>query len=255
MQRQQKILKLLAVKENASVLELSQLLHVSEVTIRNDLTALAKQGKVDRIHGGARLVEERVRQEYSFQIRKSLNSHKKQKIGELASKFINSSDSVLFDSSTTVLALAHAVRKREELKDITVIPTGIWTAIELMGCNNINVLLPGGYLRHTSGSITGLPTSNFFNDIIIQKAFLGAWGISFKDGLTDTHLLEIELKKFIVNRAKEVFILVDGSKFKQTGLSSFADLNQISKVITDSSAPIEEIENLRKANIEVIITD
>lgn len=66
MQRHQKILKLLAVKENASVSELSKILNVSEVTIRNDLTVLAKQGKVDRIHGGARLVEERVRQEYSF---------------------------------------------------------------------------------------------------------------------------------------------------------------------------------------------
>ena len=251
--RHQKILKLLAGKENVSVSELSSLLDVSEVTIRTDLNSLAKQGKVDRLHGGAHLVEERVRQEYSFQTRKSLNSQIKQKIGELASSYVHSSDSVLFDSSTTVLALAHAIRKQEELKDVTVIPTGIWTAIELMGCNNINVLLPGGYLRHTSGSITGLSTSDFFNGLIIQKAFLGAWGISSENGLTDTNLLEIELKRFIVNRAKEVIILVDGSKFKQTGLSAYADINQISKVVTDSTAPLDEIGKLRGANIEVLI--
>src|ERR1035437_2268058 len=196
--RHEKILKLLAGKENVSVSELSKLLDVSEATIRTDLNSLVKQGKVDRLHGGAHLVEERVRQEYSFQTRKSLNSQKKQKIGELASKFVDSLDSVLFDASTTVLAMAHALRKREELKDVTVIPTGIWTAIELMGCSNINVLLPGGYLRHTSGSITGIPTSNFFNSLIIQKAFLGAWGISSENGLTDTHLLEIELKSLLL---------------------------------------------------------
>jgi DeoR/GlpR family transcriptional regulator of sugar metabolism len=251
--RHEKILKLLAGKENVSVSELSKLLDVSEATIRTDLNSLVKQGKVDRLHGGAHLVEERVRQEYSFQTRKSLNSQKKQKIGELASKFVDSLDSVLFDASTTVLAMAHALRKREELKDVTVIPTGIWTAIELMGCSNINVLLPGGYLRHTSGSITGIPTSNFFNSLIIQKAFLGAWGISSENGLTDTHLLEIELKKFIVSRVEKVFILVDGNKFRQTGLSAYANINQITTVITDTSAPMDEIERLRKANIEVLI--
>ena len=251
--RHEKILKLLAGKENVLVSELSKLLDVSEATIRTDLNSLSKQGKVDRLHGGAHLVEERVRQEYSFQIRQSLNSQKKQKIGVLASQFVDSLDSVLFDASTTVLAMAHSLRKREELKDVTVIPTGIWTAIELMGCSNINVLLPGGYLRHTSGSITGLPTSDFFNGLILQKAFLGAWGISFENGLTDTHLLEIELKKFIVSRAKKVFILVDGNKFRQTGLSAYAKINQITTVITDTSAPMEEIVKMRKANIEVLI--
>jgi DeoR/GlpR family transcriptional regulator of sugar metabolism len=251
--RHEQILKLLAGKDNVSVSELSNLLKVSEATIRTDLNSLAKKGKVNRLHGGAHLVEERVRQEYTFQTRKSLNSQNKQKIGELASQFVDSLDSVLFDSSTTVLAMAQALGKREDLKDVTVIPVGIWTAIELMGCSNINVLLPGGYLRHTTGSITGLPTSDFFNGLIIQKAFLGAWGISSENGLTDTHLLEIELKKFIVSRAKKVFILVDGDKFKQTGLSAFANINQVTTVITDASAPPEEIEKLRKANIEVLI--
>lgn len=247
------ILKLLAGKEKVSVTELSNLLNVSEATIRTDLNALAKQGKVDRTHGGAHLIEERVRQEYTFQTRKSLNSPEKQKIGELASRFVDSLDSILFDASTTVLAMAHSLAKKEDIKDVTVIPVGIWTAIELMACSNINVLLPGGYLRNTTGSITGLPTSEFFNGLIIQKAFLGAWGISCENGVTDTHLLEIELKKFIVSRAKQVFILVDGSKFSQTGLSAFANLNQITTVITDVSAPQVEIEKLRRANIEVLI--
>ena len=254
-QRHQDILKFLAGKENASVYELSTLFNVSEVTIRNDLNFLAKIGKVNRMHGGARLVEERVRQEFTFQTRKNLNLPQKQKIGELASELINSSESILLDSSTTVLALAQALRNREELREVTVVPTGIWTGIELMGCNNINVLLPGGYLRRVSGSITGLPTSNFLEDIILQKAFLGAWGISFENGATDTHLLEIELKKSIVNRAKEVYLLVDGSKFNQVGLSAFAEVNQLSKIITDSSAPKNEIVKLKKAGVEVLMVD
>ncbi len=253
--RFQKILSLLAGKDNVTVSELSALLGVSEVTIRADLTRLAEAGKVDRTHGGARLAEERVRQEFTFQRRKSLNAVQKDLIGRRAAELISPHDAILLDSSSTVLALAHALRSQDELKDVTVIPTGIWTAIELMGCQNINVLLPGGYLRHTSGSITGLPTSDFLDDLIIKKAFLGAWGISSSIGLTDTHLVEIALKKFIVTRVEEVIVLVDGSKFGQTGLSVYAEIGKISTVITDWTAPHEELEKLRASGITVIVVD
>jgi len=251
--RHKKILEILAGKESTSVHELAEQLNVTLVTIRSDLNALAHKGKIVRTHGSARLIEERVRQEYSFDTRRNINLYKKHKIGKVAASMVNSQDSILMDASTTVLSLAHELRKREELKDVTIIPTGLWTAIELMGCNDFNVLLPGGYLRHTTGSIIGLSNSEFFNGLIIKKAFLGAAGISLENGLTDTHLLEIDLKKFIVNHVKEIIILVDGSKFSQTGIAAYAEVNQVSKIITDLSAPEDEIERIQKAGVEVII--
>jgi DeoR/GlpR family transcriptional regulator of sugar metabolism len=237
------------------VSELSQLLDVSEVTVRSDLNALAALGKLSRTHGGARLLEERLRQEYSFQTRKSLNSHAKHRIGEAAAELVCSQDSILVDSSTTVLALAHALRDKTALKDVTVIPTGIWSAIELMGCENINVLLPAGYLRHTSGSITGLPTQDFFNGLIIQKAFLGAWGISIENGLTDTHLLEIELKRRIVVKVRDIIILADGSKFYQNGLASYAQVSQVRRIITDKTAPPDVLSRIEKEGVAVTVVN
>lgn len=252
--RHQRILEALADKEIVSVNELSNLLNVTVVTMRTDLNELVKLGKVIRTHGGARLLEEKVRNEYSFDQRKSLNHSCKNKIGKAALNFVNSNDCILFDASTTVLSMAHELRKRfPDFKDITIIPTGIWTAIELMGYDGINVLLPGGYLRQITGSIIGFPHGDFFNSINIQKAFLGAWGISKDNGLTDTHLLEIELKKSIVKRAKEVTVLVDGSKFNQTGISAYAELNEITRVITDSTAPEAEIKSMKETGIEVVI--
>jgi DeoR/GlpR family transcriptional regulator of sugar metabolism len=253
--RKLKILELLAGGSVVSVKELSKELYVTEATIRTDLDTLANLGKVVRIHGGAKIIENRVKQEFTYQTRKSLNSQHKKEIGELAAGFVNSLDSILLDSSTTTLAMAHSLKNREELKDVTVIPTGIWTAIELMGYDNFNVLLPSGYLRHTTGSIAGLPTKDFFNGLIIQKAFLGAWGVSSENGLTDTHLLEIELKKTIVNRVREIIVLVDGSKFSQSGLASYAAIEQVAKIITDKSAPQEEIEKIRRKGVEVIVSN
>jgi len=253
--RCQKIVDSLAGKDLVTVRELSDLLSVTEVTIRSDLDALAKLGKISRTHGGARLIEERARQEYTFQTRKSLNSHVKQKIGEAAADLVGSLESVILDSSTTVLSLAHALRLRDDLKDVTVIPTGIWTAIELMGCQNVNVLMPAGYLRHTSGSIAGTPTQGFLDGLIIQKAFLGAWGISLENGLTDTHLLEIELKRKIVGKVREIIVLADGSKFYQTGLASYASLHQVGRIITDNTAPAESVRQMERLGVQVTIVN
>ena len=253
--RHKKILDVLATKDNVSVAELSKILSVSEVTIRADLTSLAEVDKVQRIHGGAQLLEERVRQEHSFQIRRDQNSDSKIKIGKYAAQFVDSLDSILLDSSSTVLAMAKALRDRNDLKETTVIPTGVWTAIELMSCSNINVLMPSGYLRSISGSITGLPTSEFFENLNIQKAFLGAWGVSIEHGLTDSHLLEIELKKMIIKKAREVIILADGSKFSQNGLAAYSDLKNVSKIITDNNAPKNVIKKIKSFGIDVHIVE
>ena len=253
--RHQKILEYISAHEHASVVELSRQFAVTEVTIRTDLKALAKTGRVARTHGGARLVEERFRQEYTFQTRKHLNWPVKQRIGSAAATLVDPTDFILLDSSTTALAMANALERRTDLKDVTAIPTGIWTATALMGSPLIHVLLPSGYLRHTSGSITGLPSKDFFSDLIIQKAFLGAWGVSCDHGLTDTHLLEIDLKKNIIGRVKEVIVLVDGSKFHQSGIASYASIDQISTIITDTTAPAEELRRIQQRGIRIVIAN
>ncbi len=253
--RQKKILDLLSERDDISVCELSDSLNVSEVTIRSDLNFLVREGKIIRTHGRAQLLGERVKAEHSFEMRKLQNFEKKMKIGKEASKLINPFDSFLLDSSSTVLALAISIRDRIDLNEATAIPIGIWTAMELMGIKTLNVLLPGGYLRHTSGSITGLPTTDFLSGLNINKAFLGAWGISVTKGVTDSHLLEIELKKYIIECAEEIIVLADGSKFSQAGLASYGDLTKVNKIITDYSAPIEIVNQIREQGTEIIVVD
>ena len=149
--------------------------------------------------------------------------------------------------------MATALRSRNDLKEVTAIPTGIWTTLELMGIDYLDVLLPSGYLRHTSGSITGLPTKDFLKDLNIQKAFLGAWGISLDKGFMDSHLLEIELKKYIIECASEIIVLADGSKFNQYGLATYANTNKVTAIITDDSAPKNILNKFRKKGIEIFI--
>ena len=77
--------------------------------------------------------------------------------------------------------------------------------------------------------------------------------MSVEKGLTDSHLLEIELKKTIIKKAKEVIVLMDGSKFSQNGLAAYAKLKNISKIITDSSAPKKIIKKIKAVGVDVHI--
>jgi DeoR family transcriptional regulator, aga operon transcriptional repressor len=71
--------------------------------------------------------------------------------------------------------------------------------------------------------------------------------------LTDTHLLEVGLKKAVIERAQQVIAIVDGSKFGRLGLASFAAIDQISCLITDDSAPEDILDALRRAGVNVYI--
>ncbi len=254
-ERKLSILDLIASSESMSVKELSRTLNVTEATIRTDLDVLEENGKIVRFHGGARLIENRYKQEYDYQKRKNLNFSSKKAIGAVAANLVESNDAIMLDASTTALAMAQSLRQKDFLADVTVIPFGIWAAVEFLGYENFNVMMPGGYLKHASASISGKPAISFFEDLIIQKAFLGAWGVSVENGLTDRHLQDVELKKQIVEKAREVILIVDGSKFTQSGLASYASIDKISTIITDKTAPQEALKKIKKLGVKVVLVE
>jgi DeoR/GlpR family transcriptional regulator of sugar metabolism len=251
--RQQKILEILAQKEQVTVVELGETFNVSPVTIRTDLNQLAEIGKVVRTHGGARLVAERMRQELTYATRQRINADQKRLIGETAAALVCSEDAVLLDASTTAVAVGTALKRRTDLENVTIVTTGIWTALDLLGTNRFNVVLAGGQLRETTGSITGILTEEILSRFNFAKVFLGAWGVTLKEGATDTPLEEVELKQKIVARSKSVYIVADGSKFGRLGLASFASPQEITGIVTDPSAPEDEITAFQNMGIEVSI--
>lgn len=252
--RHQKILELLANQDTVAVSDLSDKFGVSPVTIRADLNYLAEQGYVIRTHGGARLAGERMRQEYSYATRQRINAEHKRCIGQLAASLIQSDEAILLDASTTAVAIGKALMQRTDLENITIVTTGIWTALELLGTPHINLVISGGHVRETTGSITGSLTQDVLKGFNFRKAFLGAWGITIEEGLTDSPLTEVELKQVIVQRSQEVFAVIDGSKFGRLALASFASIDQIDSIITDDSAPKDAVAAMRARGVDVQIT-
>src|ERR1700690_2737121 len=104
-ERLQSVLRMLETRDSAAVAELAQTFSVSEVTIRSDLTELARQGLVARIRGGVRALQ-RGQSEVGFDLRLRLEVEKKRAIARAAAAMVNEGEAVAVDASTTGYYLA-----------------------------------------------------------------------------------------------------------------------------------------------------
>ncbi|MBK8027475.1 MAG: DeoR/GlpR transcriptional regulator [Chloroflexi bacterium] len=252
-ERRDQIVNILSERERVTVNELSEMLNVSSVTVRGDLNFLAEEGRVVRVHGGAALAKPSMRHEMTFAARQRQRAAQKHAVAKLAATLVRPVDSILLDSSTTALAVAQAIKASPAISNVTVLTTGLWTAVAIMDSPNIHTIVAGGSLGSSSGSISGPITREMLGKYNINKAFVGALGLTLEDGLSGNDPLEIEIRQFMVESAREVIAVVDGSKFGHTGLASYARLDQLDYVVTEDSAPPEMIEALRERGVQVLV--
>lgn len=250
--RKDKIVSFLREHSSATVAELSDLCEVSEVTIRQDLNQLAVEGMLVRTRGGA-VLSSRAASDYSFAARAAVNADIKQRIGEMAATFVQSGDSVLIDGSTTGLYVARALAQRADLEDVTVITSGINTALELVDRLDIHTFLTGGQLRASSVSLSGSFVWDMLGKIYATVGFFGARGVTLEQGFTEAALQEADVKRRMRERCQEVIVGVDGSKFGQVALAPFCDLAGAHRVITDDSVPQVTVSHMRQLGIDVVV--
>ena len=101
-ERRQNILTAVEAAGQLSVIELSEQFNVSEVTIRQDLQALSKQGVLLRTRGGA--LSTNTLPEHSFDVRQQQQSDKKVRIGQAAANLVTSGDTIILDERDVTIS-------------------------------------------------------------------------------------------------------------------------------------------------------
>jgi DeoR/GlpR family transcriptional regulator of sugar metabolism len=247
-ERRNEIIRRLQESGRLSTHTLSRQLHVSEVTIRNDLQVLAAQGWVQRLHGGAELAP-RMQFEQSFATRLGEHAAEKQRLAQAAAALVQPGDTILLDSSTTVFQLALNLR---EMPDLRVVTNNIHAAATLAMNPAIEVILLGGVVRDKTASVVGPYAVEMLAGLHAHKAFLSASGLTLERGLTDADLREVEVKRAMVKAAAQVIILLDASKFGQQAFLTFATLDAVHCLIVEGDAPEAFASSLAGYNIEII---
>lgn len=247
-ERRQEIMTILQAEGQRSVAELSARFDVSEVTIRQDLDSLSEQGLLLRTRGGA--LSTNTLPDLSYDVRQQQQSAEKLRIARAAAALIAHGDTIILDASTTAQAIIPFLKDKSEL---TVVTNGLKTAINLLDLPQVQVIIPGGYVRRESVSLVGQPQNDSLQDINVQIGFFGVRGVTFEEGLTDVNLNEVAMKQAMVNRCRRVVGIMDARKWGKVAAGSFAAINQVHTLITDVNAPADLVARMRQNNIEVIL--
>lgn len=248
-ERHSAILELLKQQGSVPVSDLAEILKVSSVTIRKDLTLLEKKNLLFRTHGSTILINPYINDRHVSE-KEKLNTEEKQAIGKIAANMITADDSIIIASGTTMFFLAHKIVPQNHL---TVITSSIHVTSILARYNNIDIIQLGGLVRNSSVSVVSDYAEKMLADFSCSKLFIGVDGIDLNYGLTTTNLLEASLNKSMIQAAQKTIVLTDSSKFGRRGFGKICGLDTIDQIITDNKIPVSTIQKLEDMGIEVTI--
>src|SRR5689334_7166938 len=247
----QQVLRMLETRDSVPVAELAEVFSVSEVTVRSDLASLARQGFVARIRGGVRAIQQG-QSEVGFDLRLRLEVERKRSIARAAAEMVGEGEAVALDASTTAYYLALELRSKREL---VVVTNGLLVATALADAPGITVLVTGGVLRLSAMSLVGDLGTDVLRTTRINRGFLGARGLSLSRGLMDLNPDEVRIKREMANACEQVYGIFDGTKWHRSALLAFVQVEDLTGIVTDSSAPAAEVEEWRAAGVDVVTVD
>lgn len=242
--RQIAILNLVSESKKIDVASLSEKLGVSQVTIRQDLKNLENNGMLKRYHGGAMPVSDD-----DMLRRLSVNFETKSLIAKKAASLVKNGETVLIESGSTNALLAAELAKKT---GITIVTNSAFISRFVREENNIKVILLGGEYQHESEVLVGPLTRLCVKEFHVDKFFVGVDGFSQNTGFTCVNLFRAEAARAMAQQAQQTIIVTDSSKFNEVGVASQFKPHEVNVVITDSKITSEDLNLLKKFNIEVI---
>lgn len=230
-----------------SVRDLAAAFGVHEMTIRRDFDALAEQGLMERVRGGARL-RERMGEELTQQMRAARHIEAKTAIAREALSLISPGDTVAFDCSTTALALVRLLQGNE----VSAIVSGL-DAASILATNNVPYVMVGGAFHAPARSFTGVLFEESMARLHPDKVFFSAKGFRADLGLTDSYLPEVGAKRAILRSGGMTIALMDSTKFGRRALATVALPREIDVLITNEPLADADRKALEQAEVRVII--
>ncbi len=235
----------------ASIQELAEAIGASISTVRRDLEHLEERGYLERSHGGA-LIQKQLQSTFEPEaaITAEFDRPEKESIGLAAAATLHSGASVIFDSSSTVLAAARACVQRDIA--LTAVTNDLGIGQALAASNKIRIVIPGGTVRAGSLTLIGEPGESFFGDLSVDVAFIGTHAINGM-ALTETSLEAAAMKRAMIAAARRIVVLADASKFGSAAFCRICELTAIHEMITDDRVDPAEIGRLQELGLSMTV--
>src|SRR5919197_1732121 len=236
-QRQMLILEEVRRRGAVRVSELTELLDVSDMTIRRDLDVLAAAGLVDKVHGGATAPSRHSADEPGFEAKSHRQLEEKEAIARVAAELVEPGQAIGLTAGTTTWRLAHYIR---DVPDLTVVTNSIQVAnvLHTERRPDLTVVVTGG-VRTPSDALVGPVAVATLRSLHVDLLFMGVHGMSADAGFTTPNLLEAETDQALIASAERVVVVADHTKWGVRGLSRIARLEDADVLVTDRGLPPE----------------
>ena len=252
-ERRSLISQMVVEKGKVYLSDLVEQFQITETSIRRDLIILEANGDLKRIHGGAISVLGNSRTE-SFIEKMRLNSSAKQRIGKAAAALVKPHDVVLFDSGTTTLQIIKQIPAELRLStSITLVTNSVAISQEVLAWPSPNLIILGGIYLPDYQATAGPQTLQQLQGLTADLVFLGADGLTIEGGATTADILMAEVDRLMTERSRKAILVTDSSKLGRIGFVPIKPLSAFQMIITDSDAPAEIVETIRRQGIEVIL--
>ena len=248
LKREIDIMRLLRLNGAVRIAELSELLEVSQNTVRRDLKRLSDQGALRLTHGGA-VANEDIPMGTPLGEREVHLIEEKRRIGLRAIELIPASSALLLDAGTTTEQIAQALKGSSGL---TVITNALNILLRLADSNGIVSVSTGGVLNPITRSFSGFHAEQFLSQFHVDVAFISAGGVT-EWGLTNTNAVEVQIKRTMIEISELVVVVATHDKIGRVSLSPFAELDSVDFILTDGEADPRVVEAVQKRGPKVIL--
>lgn len=249
--RRQEIVRHVQKHGKATVEDLCQMFSVSPATIRNDLTELENQGRLQRTHGGA-IYRNPAGYELTTLEKAVKNVKQKEAIARRALDLIHPGDVIALDSGTTTYELAKLLHT---VPNLTVITNDLRICAVLEPYPEITVIMLGGMVRHNFHCTYGSTALDTLDSFYIDTAFVATNGFSVERGLSTPRIEMAEIKHKMIRVAGRAVLMADSTKAGKEAFVSVSPLEEIDVLITDSAMDREFAASLSELGLEVIVAE
>tara|TARA_B100000902_G_scaffold379615_1_gene414106 strand:- start:778 stop:1536 length:759 start_codon:yes stop_codon:yes gene_type:complete len=246
-ERQSFIIAKLSEQESVRTTDLATTLEVTDETVRKDLESLELKGELLRIHGGA-VRPNQSRVELALNERKQVNREAKTAIARLAAKQIEPNDTIFIDASSTALTLVEHLPGFH----LTVLTNAHNVITALADREGIDIVCTGGIYEPRSRSYIGLPAESTMRKHNIHKMFFSCNGIHLERGISETNSRQASFKERVIECSENVYCLSDSTKIGLKSSFFFAEISDLTTVITNEDSDPGFIAALTNRQIEVL---
>lgn len=249
-ERQKYILDSLNKNGFVGISDIANELKVSKVTVRKDIKDLECRGFLYKMHGCAKSLNPHVP---DMEIDKKENIHKEEKklIGAKAAEMVNSTDSIIIASGSTIFSFAEELSKKE-WEQLNIVTPFLRLGHLFNGVSNVSIFQLGGQVHMKSQSVRGESAVDDLKSCRCSKVFFGVDGIEPNFGITTSTIEEAKLTCKMMEAASLTVVLADSSKFGKCGFGRICGIEDIDVIITDKGISPQMIRLLEN-QVDLII--